>query len=364
MNTSPTLRPLPVRLSIVFLALRACLDLAAQIAPGEPLNYRPLALQPEKWDQHKVNPTMIPWKGRNVVFLTAPGEYDPHLMSIWIERLDAGWQTFLEITRRAPKPHKQLEGKATIAAPPNPNLSCGVGCGFIGATGIELGKFYTDDLPSLKKDPQSMPHYAYYEMGRNFYTFEDRHSCFITGFAVLMRYVCMDALKCHDTDLETRRTIESVEAFHRKSSTPFIDFFTGAGNIPEHVHRLKLPDGTTIQPSDQPVTYASAMLRLHRELGGNPWLERFFTQLAQCPEAKPKKPVGALTQSWHWFVCASIAAQRNLAPIFCDEWRLPLSPNTRAKLDQLDWKAASLNADSLLKQISPEWIPTTKPSAN
>ena len=43
-----------------------------------------------------------------------------------------------------------------------------------------------------------MPHYYFYEMGRNFYTFGDRHSLFITGYAVFMRYACMDALKCED----------------------------------------------------------------------------------------------------------------------------------------------------------------------
>ena len=50
-----------------------------------------------------------------------------------------------------------------------------------------------------------MPHYVFYEMGRNYYTFGDRHSCFITGFAVFMRYVCMDALKCEDTDAQRGR---------------------------------------------------------------------------------------------------------------------------------------------------------------
>jgi hypothetical protein len=44
-------------------------------------------------------------------------------------------------------------------------------------------------------------------MGRNFYTFGDRHSCFTTGFAVFMRCVCMDTLGCHDDDRRTREVI-------------------------------------------------------------------------------------------------------------------------------------------------------------
>jgi hypothetical protein len=70
-----------------------------------------------------------------------------------------------------------------------------------------------------------MPHYVFYEMGRNFYTFGDRHSCFITGFAVFMRYVCMDALKCEDTDARTRQVIEGIEPLLSASGLSFLDLF-------------------------------------------------------------------------------------------------------------------------------------------
>ena len=60
----------------------------------------------------------------------------------------------------------------------------------------------------VETQPQAMPHYAFYEMGRNFYTFGDRHSCFLTGYAVFMRYVCMGTLECADPDRETRRAMD------------------------------------------------------------------------------------------------------------------------------------------------------------
>jgi hypothetical protein len=44
----------------------------------------------------------------------------------------------------------------------------------------------------------------------NFYTFGDRHSCFTTGFAVFMRYVCMDTLGCHD-DEQVREAVAAVD---------------------------------------------------------------------------------------------------------------------------------------------------------
>ena len=113
-----------------------------------------------------------------------------------------------------------------------------------------------------------MPHYVFYEMGRNYYTFGDRHSCFITGFAVFMRYVCMDALQCEDTDAQTRKVIESVEPRFVASERSYLDLFTMSTGVGEKVSRIKDANGKVIHPSDQPVCYASAMLRLRRENGG------------------------------------------------------------------------------------------------
>ncbi len=50
------------------------------------------------------------------------------------------------------------------------------GCGYVGSTGIELALFYDRDYADLQRRPDAMPHYVFYEMGRNFYTFGDRHS--------------------------------------------------------------------------------------------------------------------------------------------------------------------------------------------
>jgi hypothetical protein len=200
-----------------------------------------------------------------------------------------------------------------------------------------------------------MPHYAFYEMGRNFYTFGDRHSCFICGFAVFMRYVCMDALGCFDNEIEARRVIEKAESFHAKDEMSFLKFFTNADGLSEKEPRVKLPDGKWLQPSDQPVTYASAMLRLRRECGGDAWLKRFFAELAACPGSKPDTRDGALAQCWHWYLCASVAAHRDLANIFADEWRLPLEDVTRIALKNISWSAADLSAAEISKKVTPQW---------
>ncbi len=277
-------------------------------------------------------------------------------MGKWVSRLDAGWDLYRELTGRKPTPYRHFEGKVTIAAVPHYELTCGAGCGYVGATGIELAMFYDHNYPALQTHPNAMPHYVYYEMGRNFYTFGDRHSCFTTGFAVFMRYVCMDALGCEDPDIQTRKTIEEVEPLLATSGLSFLDLFTTLA-ADEKVSRIKDKNGKTIRPSDQPVRYASAMLRLRRENGGDRWVKRFFSELAACPKFKPNTKEGALNQGWYWLLCSSLAAQKDLSPVFTEQWKLPIAPETRKALAEINWKKQGLTVKELAEAVSPVWTP-------
>lgn len=327
---------------------------AAEMAPlqsGSPVDYAPLAFQPETWKAKGRSTLLVPWAGSNVVFLTTPGDYDARLMAHWVGALDAGWALYADLTGRKPEPLKQLAGRATIAAVPDFDYTCGAGCGFVGASGIELAMFYRWNYPALQRDARAMPHYVFYEMGRNFYTFGDRHSCFTTGFAVFMRYVCMDTLGCHDDDRRTREIIEATQAQVKRGELPFLRTFTNADGLGEKEPRLKNAAGEPIEPSDQPVAYASAMLRLWREQGGNVWLRRFFQVLAECPEAPATTRDGALQQSWNWYLAASLAARRDLASAFVDDWRMPLSTAARQALAAVDWRQPDLTPAQITRQV-------------
>ena len=268
---------------------------ALSLQPGPPFDYAKLAFQPKSWEKRGLSLLLTPWMGSNVVFLTTNSALDPGLMGIWVSRLEAGWQLYADLTGRAPSLFRHCEGKVTIAAVPGYDLTCGAGCGYVGVTGIELAMFYDHNYPELKTHPNAMPHYVFYEMGRNYYTFGDRHSCFITGFAVFMRYVCMDALNCEDRDAGTRQVIESVEPLLASSGLSFLDLFTMSTGVGEKVSRIRDARGRVVAPSDQPVRYAAAMLRLRRENGGDAWVQRFFHELASCPKTKPNNRQGALS---------------------------------------------------------------------
>jgi len=328
--------------TLLFLFLIA--SATAQIKPGDPIDYSKLAFYPDRWVKQKHSLELIPWKGKRVVFLTMTEGRDPKVMGEFIGHLDAGWELYGDLTGQKPRPLRMIDGLPTIAAVPGSGLTCGYGCGYVGATGIEMTSFYSHHYSDLEKDPNRVPHAYFYEMGRNYFTFGGRHDCFTTGFAVFMRYVCTDTLKIADIDAGTRKVIDKAIDDYAKSDLSFLKTFTNAGGLTEKQNRLKA------SPTDQPVMYASAMLHLRKELGDE-WVGRFFRQLVKCPEAKNITKEGARAQCLAWFVSASCAAKKDLSPIFVDQWRLEVTEKTRKVLKEVDWKSDDLDAGKLLKLI-------------
>lgn len=340
----PALR-LGVTLAVAIPLFATCAaGMAAPPAAGPPIDYAAHAFFPDRWKNLGIDTRLVPWAGERVVLLTRSADLDPATMRIFLERLDGAWNLYAETVGRLPQPRGVLDGKPTVAAVPDGRLTCGVGCGKIGAAGVEVCGFYDHDYALVQQDPRAFPHYYFYEIGRNYYVFGDRHSSFITGFAVFMRYVCMDALACTDPEAALRASIESVEARYADGKMGFLQAFTMQGGLSEKEPRLEQFAG----PSDQPVLYASAMLKLRRDHGGDAWAGRFFRALMQCPEAPAGTPAGAITQSRAWLVAASIAARRDLSAVFCDRWRLPASPAVRTALAEIDWAAEGLDAGKIL----------------
>lgn len=335
----------------VGLSCRVLVAAEPSIRPGAPVDGNEIVIYPDRWKELEMGTTLFPWTGEEVAFLTTRSDLDRAVMAQLLARLDDGWHLYAELTGRRPKLFKQLDRKPTMVAVPNAEFTCGYGCGYVGATGIEFAGFYNHDYALLQSNPKAMPHYYFYEIGRNFYTFGERHSLFITGYAVFMRYVCMDVLGCEDADAQTRRTIEAAEAMFAKSDMSFLRGFTTVAGLDEKAPRLKNRNGEWITPSDQPVLYASAMLKLRREYGGEPWLKRFYAQLAACPEVKPENECAALRQSLCWLVCASCAARKDLSAVFGDRWRMPLTPRTRHALSVIDWSDSNLGAPRILEDV-------------
>lgn len=334
-------------IAVLLFANTALAESAPAAAPGKAIDYSTAAFYPQRWKEQQQSTLMHPWEGNSVVLLTTKTDFDPEVMSTFLGRLDGGWKHYATLVGQTPKGGKGPRGKVLIAAVPDGRLTCGYGCGYVGVAGIEVAGFYQSDYALVERNPNAFPHYYFYEMGRNYFLFGDRHSAFTTGFAVFMRYSCMDALGCTDEDRRTREQIEAAESLYAKTDLTFLQAFTMQGGMDEKKPRLKGVAG----PSDQPVMYASAMLKLRKDYGGDQWVQRFFEQLALCPEIKPDTPARAVQQSTLWLVAASVAAQTDLSPVFVDRWRLPLGKKTRRALAGIRWKQKNLTSTAVLRKM-------------
>ncbi len=317
---------------------------SAEIKAGDGLDYSKLAFYPKRWEERKIDTTMFPWIGEHIAFLTITDAFDPKVMTQFVDSLDQAWGTYLRFTGKAPRMHRNVDGKAPIAAIPSGNLSCGAGCGYVGATGIEANYFYSSTYNNLQKNPKAIPHLYFYEMGRNFFTFGNKHNSFTTGFAVFMRYVCIDSLDVVDADQRTRQTITKAIDDYAASDLEFLKTFTNVYGLSEKKNRLNN------RPTDQPVMYASAMLSLWKN-HGDAWLTDFYKNIHTLPGHSNKTKEGARAHALGWYLSASVAAKKDLAPTFVQKWRLSLTEKEKTLLSKIDWKSKDLTAGNILNQI-------------
>ena len=321
------------------------------VSAQESVDCSKIAFNPDRWRDAGLSFQMSAWQGEAIVFLSRPGDYDSERMMMFVNVLDRGWKVYLRLVGKNPGLHRHLNQKPTICAVPDSKLTCGYGCGYVGTSGIEVAGFYNTDWPQFVAHPDVFSHYYFYEMGRNFFVFGDRHNLFTTGYAVFMRRVCMDSLGLKDADGErTRQVIESCEEIYSKSHVKFLDAFTNV-SIGEKAHRLKDEAGRTIYPSDQPVMYASAMHKLRKHFGGERWVRKFLYSLHQCKEFPATDEASAMSQCLNWFVCASKAAGKDLTPVFRDRWRMPLSEKQLTIIREIDWSDGTLPVASVVDRL-------------
>ena len=307
-----------------------------EIKYNTPINYEPF--DPIKWKEKNYSTVMTPWEGKNVVLLTTTQNFDYVILARFIGRLSMGWKLYENLVGKSPNPHRQYNNKVIIAAIPDDNLTCGKGCGWIGFTGIEVCGFYNEDYILFSNQVNAFPHYYFYEMGRNYFVFSEKHSIFTTGFAVFMRYVCMDYLKLDDPELELRKFIESTESKIKFLEYNFLQIFTDKAGLLEKQNRLNEQRFS----SDQNVMYASVMLKLRQDYGGNDWVKHFFHYLSLCPYASPTTEEGVFIQCMNWLVSASCAARQNLSQLFTERWKMHIDANNLKVLNEFDWTSTDL----------------------
>ena len=138
------------------------------------------------------------WMGRRVAFLTVRDDLDPAVMSKLCGTFDKVYDFYHDATGQEPAKAKLYEGRLTVA---EVEKTCGAGCGYLGATGIELmpacfRELY-DGVAKHNEYDQALP----YEFGRNFWFYSPQLTyksgaytdSVVTGYAVFMRFLALDA---------------------------------------------------------------------------------------------------------------------------------------------------------------------------
>ncbi len=264
------------------------------------------------------------WRGKHVAFLTKEEGLDAKLMAGLCGTFDKIHAFYRDATGRDPQKAKHLDGLTTVA---EVDQTCGAACGYLGATGIELTTgCFTDLYSGWQRDgviDQALP----YEFGRNFWFYSPQLAyqkpvsdrSVVTGYAVFMRLMALDAAGAKlgpfrdKSGAEFRQIMESLVDLYEADKSLTWENTLKTDAAPKNPLGL---NGTDL--------FASFCLRLARDHGGREFVKRLWHAAGEMPKA-------ATTQDAvdNFILAASRAAGKNLAPLFADRWRWPVSPAAR-----------------------------------
>jgi len=270
------------------------------------------------------------WEGKRVALLTTANTLSYPAVAALLGALDSAYIYYELATGFTPGSGKSFNNKLSIA---QVATTCGAGCGFIGARGIELSTATFDTLYTgvLVRDEYDQA--VFYEFGRNFWNLTSRltyrapdSDVVTTGFAVFMRFMAMNNVGVAGgpfgswTFADFRMRVEQMVDLYHDDTTQTFD------------NTLKIGRAQANNPSQLGATdlFASICLRLARDNGGEVFVRRLWTEAARRRMAQTTQDAVD-----NFVVAASIAANRNLAPVFITRWRWPVSAAAQAEVARL-----------------------------
>ncbi|HEY1604330.1 MAG TPA: immunoglobulin domain-containing protein [Allosphingosinicella sp.] len=271
------------------------------------------------------------WEGTHVVLLTAKPDLDPAVIARILKALDGAYSYYQDATGFTPALQSTYKNKLTIAEVPD---TCGAGCGFLGFTGIELQTFTFSTLYNEVQASDLYDQAVFYEFGRNFWSLSpqlayktpDSGDSVITGFAVFMRFMAMDAIGVSGGPFNNW-----TFAQFRANEEQMVDLYE-ADTSQTFQNTLQVGRAQANNPSGLEATdlFASFLFRLRRDYGGNDFVSKLWHEAAL-------RPAAATTQDAvdNFVVAASKAANRNLGSLFTTQWRWPVSAAALAEISSL-----------------------------
>ena len=140
---------------------------------------------------------LCPCVGKNIALLVPPSIYEKSILNTIVAKIDLAYDFYFITTGKTPTLYYKYLTYATIAVV---NSTCGAGCGFLGATGIEIITEYFNTLYNNVKNNNLYDQIVFYELGRNFWFYRkyieyvdaDEIANITTGYAIFMRFASME----------------------------------------------------------------------------------------------------------------------------------------------------------------------------
>ncbi len=260
---------------------------------------------------------LYPWEGTKVVVLTVSKNLDPIIMGRILAALDMSYATYNELTNFTPVNAKTYNGKLVIAEIPQASKSCGAGCGYLGATGIQIYDQYFFKLYEGVRTKNQFDQVLFYELGRNFWNYSKWNSrlafkendSVVTGFAVLMRFVTMAA-----NDIP-------ISDFNSYSGEEFLDTVRNLAKIYLSNTSFAFSNTFAVQksPGELGTTdlWASIMMDFARRSGEKVFYNEFFKSIETLPQANTTTE--ALK---NWETALSKATKQDVSIEFANTWKM------------------------------------------
>jgi hypothetical protein len=244
-----------------------------------------------------------------------------------VANLDSAYAYYADITGQSPE-GKLYNGKLTIAQVPG---TCGAGCGYLGASGIEILDYFMDWIHGLHTIDNNRDHHIYYyELGRNFWFFSPQltyssYGSAVTGFAIHSQFGAMQragVTRPFDINSVSWTVYESEL---RQQFSAYLSDTTKSFSNTLQIGSWTSPTPTRFGGFNHQDLFASMLFRLQDAYGGDAFIRAFWRAVRIRPAATSiQDAVDNLVLS------ASQAANRNLTSVF-SSWRFPVSAAARTE---------------------------------
>lgn len=308
--------------------------IAVSIPSPTTTSYTTFGANPPTYIPQNFYPSLYVYEGRNIAFLIENNFYNPtdyqKMLNI-VNTFDNVYDQYKFYTGREPFKYGPtlFNNKSTIASV---TATCGVGCGLIGYTGIEIDRnwwnnYYINNLITLNNNLYDQV--LFYEFGRNFW-FSDSQLYsptlpFMDGaFAIFMRFITMEKV--------------GVSGAPFNGVTPFSTFKnTLLGLIDTYIagpynwdNTFKLDQGV---PNALGLGCSDLMASLCYDLTkrfGDEWLNNIWKNTSNKLSATSDQDIID-----NFIISSAEAVNLNLVSLFQDVYKWPVSDKVKGLLKDL-----------------------------